>query len=348
MKMPQGKYFVTLYMLLLIHKITGQNLTVEPNPIDPGITETLVVNCSLILSNTSELVEINSIFLYHLYKDFKDLASINANDNIVHGKESNGLFSGNINSKGFSYLSMKFVLPLAESSGTYKCEVHGKDKSNSSRVLKVSTKVDSIPMTIESAYQQIREQRQLIRNLTEKNNLLQVENKELQENVINLTHFKDNVEQVNKKSLKLLFYESDLFIQSYFPKPKSRRYYLSKQTLSVRSLEAQQTCYQYGGYLAEIDNLKEVEFVKSFTKDRGYKAVYISGTDEEKKGEWRNSRTGEIMEDIYWHQGEPTLQHGHHCIVYWSENGYNIGDLQCIRIGSVDERYGFVCEMEVD
>ncbi|KAK0042857.1 C-type lectin domain family 3 member A-like isoform X2 [Biomphalaria pfeifferi] len=346
--MTQEKYFVTLYVLLLTHKITGQDLTLEPNPIEPGITETLVVNCSLILSNTSELEEINYIFLYHLYKDLKDLASINANDNIVHGKESNGLFSGNINRKGFSYLSMKFVLPLAESSGTYKCEVHGKDKSNSSRVLRVSTKVDSIPMTIDSAYRQIREQKQLIRNLTEETSLLQVENKELQENVINLIHFKDNVEQVNKKSLKLLFYESDLFIQINYPKPKSRRYYLSKQTLSVRSKEAQQTCYQYGGYLAEIDNSEELEFVKSFIKDRDYKAVYISGTDEEKKSQWRNSRTGEIMDNIYWHKGEPTLKDGHHCIVYWRAHGYNIGDLQCIRIGSVGEGFGFVCEMEVD
>ncbi|KAI8745571.1 C-type lectin domain family 3 member A isoform X2 [Biomphalaria glabrata] len=345
MKMPQGKYFVTLYVLLLIHKITGQNLTVEPNPIDPGITETLVVNCSLILSNTSELVEINSIFLYHLYKDFKDLASINANDNIVQGKESNGLFSGNINSKGFSYLSMKFVLPLAESSGTYKCEVHGKDKSNSSRVLKVWTRVDSIPMTIESVYRQIREQRQLIRNLTEEITLLKVKNKELQENVINFSHFKDIVEQRNKDSLKLLFDESDLFKLDDIPKS---RYYLSKETVSVISKEAQQTCYRHGGYLAEIDNIEEFKFVKEFVRKSDYNAVYISGTDKVKPGEWRNSRTGEIMKYIKWHSvGEPTKNEGQNCLVYWKDYRYEIGDLQCSYTGSRNKRYGFVCEMEV-
>ncbi|KAH9502950.1 hypothetical protein Btru_072447 [Bulinus truncatus] len=60
------------------------------------------------------------------------------------------------------------------------------------------------------------------------------------------------------------------------------RYYLSQQDPIGRSEQSMATCVLYGGYLAEIDDVDEFNFTKTFIKQfSGFKIVLIGRADDE-------------------------------------------------------------------
>ncbi|KAK6982337.1 hypothetical protein BgiMline_017710, partial [Biomphalaria glabrata] len=77
-----------------------------------------------------------------------------------------------------------------------------------------------------------------------------------------------------------LFNRSDVY--------NGRRYYLSQQEPTCRSEEAMATCVLYGGYLAEIEDLDEFNFIKIFVqKFSGFRIVLIGATDNAEEEVWR-------------------------------------------------------------
>ncbi|KAI8790140.1 fucolectin [Biomphalaria glabrata] len=77
-----------------------------------------------------------------------------------------------------------------------------------------------------------------------------------------------------------LFKRSDVY--------KGRRYYLSQQEPTCRSEEAMATCVLYGGYLVEIEDLDEFNFIKIFIqKFSGFRLILIGATDNAQEEDWR-------------------------------------------------------------
>ncbi|KAK6980416.1 hypothetical protein BgiMline_021429 [Biomphalaria glabrata] len=91
-----------------------------------------------------------------------------------------------------------------------------------------------------------------------------------------------------ESSKRWLFQRSDVY--------KGRRYYLSQQDPISRSEEAMATCALYGGYLAEIQDLDEFNFIAAFIKKfSGFRLVLIGATDNAEEEVWRYRTTNELV-----------------------------------------------------
>ncbi|KAH9502951.1 hypothetical protein Btru_072448 [Bulinus truncatus] len=80
---------------------------------------------------------------------------------------------------------------------------------------------------------------------------------------------------------------------------KGRRYYLSQQDPISRSEQSMATCVLYGGYLAEIDDVDEYNFIKTFIKQfSGFRIVLIGGTDEETEEVWKYRTSKKLVPEF--------------------------------------------------
>nr|KAI8743911.1 myosin-7-like [Biomphalaria glabrata] len=87
------------------------------------------------------------------------------------------------------------------------------------------------------------------------------------------------------------------------------RYYLTieKQFYCIKA--AQFLCSVYGGYLAEVNDWNELNFIKSFLTSNdpctGDSVIYIGGTDEVKEGRWVHISRGTPVVKALWDSGQP-------------------------------------------
>ncbi|KAK0053233.1 myosin-7, partial [Biomphalaria pfeifferi] len=87
------------------------------------------------------------------------------------------------------------------------------------------------------------------------------------------------------------------------------RYYLTieKQFYCIKA--AQFLCSVYGGYLAEVNDWNELNFIKSFLSSNdpctGDSVIYIGGTDEVKEGRWVHISRGTPVVKALWDSGQP-------------------------------------------
>ncbi|KAK0061924.1 fucolectin-7, partial [Biomphalaria pfeifferi] len=90
------------------------------------------------------------------------------------------------------------------------------------------------------------------------------------------------------EKLKSRFDSSKLWLFKRSDVYKGRRYYLSQQDPISRSEEAMATCVLYGGYLAEIEDMDEFNFIKIFVqKFSGIRLILIGATNYAEQEVWR-------------------------------------------------------------
>ncbi|CAL1542653.1 unnamed protein product [Lymnaea stagnalis] len=131
------------------------------------------------------------------------------------------------------------------------------------------------------------------------------------------------------------------------PEFEGRRYYLSKRTGGAAIPVSEATCELFGGYLVEIDDLKEYRFVQNFIRNHSsdFFGVYTGGNDEDREGTWvyRHSKEPAVLLD--WTPGQPTNDVDGDCLILLNRNDWRMDDFRCYYDNS-DTR--FMCEVPME
>lgn len=99
-------------------------------------------------------------------------------------------------------------------------------------------------------------------------------------------------------------------------------------------------CEKHGGYLVEINNEAEYDFVANFASTNGETGWFmIGGTDAATDGTWVFQHSGEPVTFFKWGQNEPDSDPKFNCLNM--KDGYGMSDVACAY--ATDVRY--VCEL---
>ena len=183
---------------------------------------------------------------------------------------------------------------------------------------KLSSNVEKMQLTVESLEELVKNQSSIIK-----------ENQEKQET---------NSELINyiMKNLKLVYFLDSFDISEVF---QGKRYFVTKNVAVFDIKAANVQCNVLGGFLFEIENKEEYDFVFNFCKSLGGNDFYTGGNDIEKEGKWTYWHSGMSVAFPNWRQGQP-------------DNGGGSEDCLILRMSygaSNDEFCGhkgkFVCEV---
>ena len=80
--------------------------------------------------------------------------------------------------------------------------------------------------------------------------------------------------------------------------------------------EASDDCKGENGYLVEIDNNEEKEFLGVLLRDHSVLVIWIGATDQASAGEFRYINSGEKVTEEHWRAGQPDNYSGNqHCVI---------------------------------
>ncbi|CAL1531787.1 unnamed protein product [Lymnaea stagnalis] len=80
-------------------------------------------------------------------------------------------------------------------------------------------------------------------------------------------------------------------------------------------MAALDVCRSICGYLVEVDDNVEMDFLKTLMHKEDISGILIAGTDKAKEGTWVYQRTSKTMTFMAWDSGEPNNFRGQeHCI----------------------------------
>ncbi|KAK0048952.1 hypothetical protein Bpfe_021718 [Biomphalaria pfeifferi] len=279
----------SMWLWLVLFSSRGESLVlnVEPQTIEPGITDRLLINCTLPRNQSSDMVFLNSIILTrrsdNVSENFMDLVSININSKeiIIHNSAAvdDAVASGEINTRGDSYLSLLWMYPVQQMAGEYRCDAHGMSPTWK-------------PLTIISTKKVIGKKVGLI-SLIDRFRRIEINMAKLYNENINLRKDLNKSEMATanlytriENSRQWFFKVSSIY--------KGRRYYMSQQDPNSKSEQAMAICVFFGGYLIEIDDTDEHAFVVAFIRQMtGFNLVLTGGTEQGHKDLWlyRQSNT---------------------------------------------------------
>ncbi|KAI8773585.1 Neurocan core protein [Biomphalaria glabrata] len=298
-------------------------IEVQPSRIQPGLTDGLVINCSVTENKIPQMMKIYSLVLSRVQasnKDsFEELIILNYNERISTLNTSN-VPEGSSGMNGASHITLTWPNPSYRDASRYKCEARG-----------LSTSFNKISAT---AYASVETDEPDIRSLVDE--LLHLR-KETYETSNSLKEVKQKYTSLNnglQKAVKKLIREKDQAKKSLFhvsPVFQGRRYYLSRRQASNEIYVAQSTCAFFGGYLAEIDSSEEHSFIANFVnqiKDLPFGAAYIGLT--ENNGVWTNIYSKNDSTFLPWGHSEPNNhEKNEFCVVLERATNWRYNDISC-------------------
>ncbi|KAH9523257.1 hypothetical protein Btru_066218 [Bulinus truncatus] len=124
---------------------------------------------------------------------------------------------------------------------------------------------------------------------------------------------------------------------------RGRRYYLNTRTYYWTANDAHFRCHMYGGYLAEIDDADEFDFVRNFLilKAQKFYEIVIGGSDEAEEGKWRYVYSNRPVPYFNWTVGQPDAGRSANNLCFWRDLKYYMSD--CIMLLTYD--WSYLCEI---
>ncbi|CAL1530128.1 unnamed protein product [Lymnaea stagnalis] len=318
--------FIKVALLLIASAASALQFTAHPTMIHFGFTPSLDLRCSFTQGGNTGIISLVSMFISRSRDthniDYQEIASVNSFtgnlSNVAHG---NATVSGFISNLGESYLSMHWTSPDDQEAGLYNCVANGVDGTGH-------------PISVMSTSQVTSEVPSIIQMVQEILNLKVNMNNALGNNCTSGSW------QTRLELMKNARFE----ISSLY---KGRRYLLSKIADFVSAPVAQESCELYGGYLAEIEDDDELQFVQNFFKTRSkidFKFVLIGGTDEGHENVWVYQRDGRAMTYTKWALGEPVGGVTNNCLFLGSERNWLMAASPClVLVEDYNPRY--LCEV---
>ncbi|KAK6991312.1 fibrinogen-related protein K2 precursor, partial [Biomphalaria glabrata] len=208
-------------------------IEVQPSRIQPGLTNNLVINCSITDNKVPQMLKIYSLALSRVISSDNDtleeLIVLNYNENNSSLKTSK-VPEGSVGFNDASHISLSWPNPSYRDANRYKCEArglsHNFNKISAAAYLSVETDVPDIKGLVDELFHLRKESYRTVNALKEVQERCRPQNDALDKSVNKLIAQK-------QMSMKSLFYSSNQY--------KGRRYYLSRRHASVEINIAQAT-----------------------------------------------------------------------------------------------------------
>ncbi|KAH9510371.1 hypothetical protein Btru_042928 [Bulinus truncatus] len=368
------KSVVAIILLILLTGVQSDSnpvITINPNVVNVGLTETLEVKCTFRQRAEQIFERISSLVLLHSRisneEHFCVLVSVSNTSVLENGTALQDPYetSGLINDTGDSFVKISWKNPGKDRAGFYKCEVRMDNVTDGIEPASISMSLqadspsidmvvsemrkiqDSLKDQLKSALSRVNQLEKHVSDMKEyeisihSNSLsnLHTRVRELETKTSEVKTYQDSWKSKIEASRKALFISSDIY---------QNRYYLL--TISPSSFfswtYAQATCITNGGYLAELDSEDELTFLRGFLNSVGkhYDYVFLGGTDLRDEGNWRNRFEDKIIPNLKWQSGQPDNDHGNeHCLSLTEDSKWGMNDLYCYLTDY--DRIGFVCEI---
>ena len=325
------------------------HITASVSKIQQGFTKSLDVNCSLPHNTQSEFTAVNSIILSKTVSEddnvFSEIATVTvASRYTVDVKESlAAAVTGQLTPTQDSYISYHWSYPPSDAVGSYKCQVFGMDSTGHpimseavTTVAERSVDLDMIlhKMTQLEATQDALQQRlnSTTAALEKTNTLLNATTKELEGTKAELADLKAFKDDLND-SMILMAEATSTF--------KGHRYMYSYPVAAYSVALKEVFCKMYGGYLLEINDQQEYDFIVKFIKPHSPDTnIIIGATDRDTEGTWRFIHSGAPLTFLKWGPGEPNDGRGANCMAL-NQSNMLMYEVACITAASSR----FICEM---
>uniref|UniRef100_A0A2C9M0S3 C-type lectin domain-containing protein n=1 Tax=Biomphalaria glabrata TaxID=6526 RepID=A0A2C9M0S3_BIOGL len=322
---------MTAYLLFILCQLLTVThaalvIDVQPSRIQPGLTNNLVVNCSITDNKVPQMLKINSLVLSRVTSTDNDtieeLIILNYNESNNTSKTSKNP-KGSIGFNGASYVSLTWPNPSYRDASKYKCEARG-----------LSTSFNKISA---AAYASVETDEPDIRSLVDELLHLRKETYETSNSLKEVKQKYASLNEVLQKSVNKLNAEKQVSKKSFFIASnvfQGKRYYMSRKQASNDINKAQATCAFYGGYLVEIDTTDEYTFIVNFIKsvsanDSTFSCVYNGLMDPENDGIWTHVFTKKDSKFLPWGKGEPQNQADYNCMCLEKSYNWRYNDLPC-------------------
>ncbi|XP_059178841.1 uncharacterized protein LOC131957979 [Physella acuta] len=301
------------------------NLIVNPPFIEIGFTNSFTVDCTVSGDSGSTGVYVDSIIISRTDENstdtFREMASIQAFiGHVVELSSENATVSGAINGTHLSYLRLTWTNPSFDRAGLYRCEATGVDaighRYNFESVAKVTVETPDVELFV-------MEMQALMRSVA------------LTENYQSLAENR----LISLERAKLSIFD----ISTTY---KDSTYYLSYGYEYVQSYQSQETCQLYGGYLAEMDNIEEMTFIRSYIRgltSKPYRTtILIGGTNEGHVGTWKSTDNNLTIGYTAFGRGYPAYPDSYPCLFLYSSVDWMMINYPCITNLGFPR---FLCEM---
>ena len=299
---------------------TGSLLMMSsPDAVAEGVTQSLDVNCTLIRQPGSNLGTPMSVIVSKYNGNtnnsgYVEIASIAiGRPDTVDFKNSSGGVTGrgHLSTSSNSYLSLHWVKPTQEAQGRYLCQAYSMDAQGHPVVTETTVTVAGGDATgqILQRLQQTEAAQADLKSLLDK---VVAENDKLK------TCCSDNTFRLDKARDALILATSGEHL--------GQKYLLSHGVMNSQAF-SNAFCQLFGGYLAEIDDEDEWNFVYDFlfnqNNNPGKLWTMLGATDEghEGVGQWEWLEFNTPMTSQHWMAGEPNGGTTENCL-FVGPNGY--------------------------
>ena len=174
--------------------------------------------------------------------------------------------------------------------GPYHSDVYSGDAENTNTdCQKLSSDVEKMQMKVDSLEELVNNQSSIIKE----NQVKHLANSEFIGYILRnfeLVHFLDSFD-----------------ISGVF---QGKRYFVTKNVAAFDIKAANVKCNVLGGFLFEIENKEEYDFVFNFCKSLGGNDFYTGGNDIEKEGKWTYWHSEMPVAFPNWRQGQPDNRGG--------------------------------------
>ncbi|CAL1528794.1 unnamed protein product [Lymnaea stagnalis] len=316
-----------LPLILAMLAVTDAAVQVQVNPgaLQIGNSRNLNIRCSHVRDKVPTISRL-SYLLISFASDaekpvFRYLASVSSVDGLDY--DTTAAVAGNITRGGESWLSLTWSYPLFSRVGLYKCEASGINLSGAARTVSHIVEVGGVRHLDASLFD-------VIQNQSRDFEQLKTDEERLTASYLSLKSRFDRAKEAHF---------------SISAAHNGRRYYLSSISNVLVANEVDAICALYGGYLAEVDDDAEFEFIKSFlTPYTQYTGVLCSGTDEALENNWIHANSKTMVKYIKWSPSDSRGGRSENCLFFWRPHGWFMVDWVCQQ-GYANYAVGYLCEI---
>ncbi|RUS86136.1 hypothetical protein EGW08_006084 [Elysia chlorotica] len=227
-----------------------------------------------------------------------------------------------------SQLGISWIPQLADSPRQYKCVANGLDRVGRAVTISITTSTASTGMSSSatttttsdlgtsdnpqnnSSSTGLAITDSIQRNLSSRMDSIQDAVGYIGEQLENYTSIILRRQELILKGLRFARFAPSLDTFDVSSEFEGRRYFVSKTVAPFDIRTADLRCEVMGGYLLEIENKAEYDFVFSFVKGVGGDNFFTGANDITNEGVWTYWHSGQTVKYPNWHPGQPNNYNG--------------------------------------
>ena len=245
--------------------------------------------------------------------NFEEIAAVSSviPHNVTIKNSLGASVTGQLKNNGQSNIVYKWLYPSNEAQGEYRCQVFSIDKIG--HPVYISAEVEIAEKSID------------LSAIVDKMKTMDIAIQGQKQQINDLSKQVIDLQTKLNSSLQMIFQDSSSF--------EGHRYFLSRKFRDIDVATMQINCMAYGGYLVEINNGTEFDFVKnflnSFFNDAAGDWVIVGASDQFSEGKWVFMKSNSPISFPNWNPGEPSRGSDEDCMMLMIDTGRRMHDCHC-------------------